>query len=196
MQQMFIGSTPMLCTTRFPGEAPQCLAFQGVSSEFRWALQDLDPEFPADWSSYTYLVLELRNSSPQRFFLRAHTPDGVRVLRIQPVGQGVWYRAAIALQYFKGKDQSGYDLASTINRPRNSFWMSVEGPFGSLDNVETLELAMEYPIGSPTMDIRLLGLAQEDPGAEILEQLPVVDEFGQWRPVDWPGKIVNPRPLA
>ena len=197
MQQRSIGSASVLCATTFPGQTPQHLTFAGVTSECKWALQDLDREFPSDWSSYTYLVLELKNSSPQRFFVRVHTPDGVRVLRIQPVGHGVWYRAAIPLQYFKGKDQSGHDLASTINRPRNSFWMSVEGPFGSLDNVEALELAMEYPIGqgpehlAPTIEIRLLGLAQEDPGAEILEQLPVVDEFGQWRPVDWPGKITS-----
>jgi len=189
VQQIFIGSTSVLCATFFPGEASKRLTFGGVTAEFKWARGDLDPTFPSDWSGYTYLVMELKNSTPQRFFVRVHTPDGVRVLRIQPVGQGVWYRAAIPLQYFKGKDQSGYDLASTINRPQNSFWMSVEGPFGSLDDVEALELAMEYPIGQPTIEIRLLGLAQKDPGAEILEKLPVVDEFGQWRPVDWPGKI-------
>ena len=152
MRQAMIGTAPVSCATHFPGQAPRRLTFEGITADFKWPLRDLDPDFPSDWSDYTYLVLELRNSTPQRFFVRAHTPDGVRVLRIQPVGQGVWYRAAIPLQYFKGKDQSGYDLASTINRPRNSFWMSVEGPFGSLDNVEALDLAMEYPIASPTIE--------------------------------------------
>jgi hypothetical protein len=189
MQLQDVGTAPVLCASRFPGETPQRLTFQGIISEHQWALHELDPEFPADWSAYAYLVLELRNSSPQRFFVRVHTPHGMRVLRIQPVGQGVWYRAAIPLKYFMGKDQEGHDLASTINRPRNSFWMSVEGPFGTLDQVDALELAMEYPIGRPIIEVRLLGLAREDPGAEILEQLPVVDEFGQWRPGDWPGRI-------
>jgi len=195
MEQQSVGSAHVDCATLFPGEAPQRLTFEGVTAAHKWALSELDPAFPTDWSDYAYLVLELRNATPQRFFVRLHTPDGERVLRIQPVGQGVWYRAAIPLRYFVGKDQEGFDLASTINRPRNAFWMSVEGPFGDLRDIEALELAIEDPIGRPTIDIRLLGLSTEDPGAEILESLPVVDVFGQWRPVDWPGKITSQEQL-
>ena len=52
--------------------------------------------------------------------------------RFSPFGEGVWLRASIPLQYFVGMDKSGNDLASTINRRTNSFWMSVWGPFGEL----------------------------------------------------------------
>jgi len=48
---------------------------------------------------------------------------------------------------------------------------------------------MENPVGKPTLEIRSVRLAKEDPGSEILEPLPVVDEFGQWILADWPGKI-------
>lgn len=61
---------------------------------------------------------------------------------IQPFGQNAWLRASIPLQYFKGKDQRGMDLASTNNRRTNSFWMGVWGPFGQLENVEALSVAM------------------------------------------------------
>jgi len=191
MRQTTIGSAPTLCATNFPGDQVQRLAFQGVNSGFAWPLAALDPEMPADWSAFEYLVVELKVATPQRFFVRLHTANGLRQVRIQPVGQGVWFRAAIPLRFLRGQDQEGHDLASTINRPRNSFWMSVEGPFGSLTEIEALEIAMEYPANNPTMDIRLIGLAAQDPGAEILEQLPVVDEFGQWRPADWPGKATS-----
>jgi len=49
-------------------------------------------------------------------------------------------------------------------------------------------VTMQYPIGSPTLEIRSIRLAKEDPGSEILEKLPVVDEFGQWVHADWPRK--------
>ena len=32
-------------------------------------------------------------------------------------------------------------------------------------------------------------LSKEDPGSDILDKKPVVDEFGQWIPADWPGKV-------
>ena len=33
---------------------------------------------------------------------------------------------------------------------------------------------------------RYVALAKDDPGSEIIDKLPVVDEFGQWIPGDWP----------
>lgn len=67
----------------------------------------------------------MKTSTPQRFSLWLPTADGKRRLMIQPFGQNAWLRASIPLQYFKGKDQRGMDLASTNNRRTNSFWMGV-----------------------------------------------------------------------
>ncbi|MDE3195268.1 MAG: hypothetical protein KGN84_02915, partial [Acidobacteriota bacterium] len=39
------------------------------------------------------------------------------------------------------------------------------------------------------LEIRSIRLTKEDPGSEILEQKPVIDEFGQWIHADWPRKI-------
>ncbi len=173
----------------FADMKPRKVVFEGVKSEYKWALKDLDPNLPSDWSSYNYLVMELRTSTPQRFFLWIYTADGPRRLVLHPFGQNVWLRASVPLQYFKGKDQSGHDLASTNNRRTDSYWFSVWGPFGELKNVEALGVTMQYPLNKPTLEIRSMRLTSKDAGSDFLEKKPVLDEFGQWAHADWPRKI-------
>jgi len=165
------------------------VVFDGLKSENRWALKELNPEWPSDWSGFNYLVLEIKTSTPQRFSLWLYTASGPRRIMLQPFGQNVWLRASVPLRYFKGKDQSGFDLASTNNRRTDSFWMSIWGPFGDLNNVESLGVTMDYPIARPTLEIRSIQPAREDPGSDFLEGKPVLDEFGQWAHADWPRKI-------
>jgi len=164
------------------------VVFDGELSEHTWTLSELNPDLPSDWSSYEYLVLEFRHSSPQRFFLFVYDKGGPRRVVIQPFGQGVWIRAAVPLKYFQRRD-FGRNMASVNNRGTNSFWMSVWGPFGTINAVQSLGVTMQYPVGRPTLEIRSVRLAKEDPGSEILEKLPVVDQFGQWVHADWPRKI-------
>lgn len=165
------------------------VVFKGAVSEQKWTIKDLD--LPSDWSSYEFLVMEIRTSTSQRFFLWIYTADGPRRVVIQPFGQNVWLRASVPLKFFQRPSQEGFDLASISNKSTNSFWMSLWGPFGTIDKVEALGVTMEYPLSKPTLEIRSVRLANEDPGSEILEKLPVVNEFGQWIHGDWPGKIRN-----
>ena len=72
--------------------------FEGAGTELTWALKDLDPGLPADWSPFQFLVLELRLSSPQRFDLRIHDAGGIRSVRLAPV-PGAWIRAAVPLNF-------------------------------------------------------------------------------------------------
>jgi len=170
---------------------PRRIAFEGAEAVKKFELKDLGPDFPSDWSPFAYLVMEMRTSTPQRFHLIVQDKSGVRRLGFQPVGQNVWFRAAVPLQLFKGRDQSGYDLASANNRPWHSYWLSVWGPFGPIDKVQALAFMMDYPLNHPVIEIRSIKLAKEDPGSEILEKLPVIDEFGQWIPADWPRKVTG-----
>jgi hypothetical protein len=163
--------------------------FDGREFEHKLTLKDLGADFPSDWSAYDYLVMELRTSSPQRFALLIHDKGGLRRLMVQPFGQNVWMRASVPLRFFQRRDRAGFDMASVNNRPANSFWMSVWGPFGSIDNVEALGIQMDYPINQPVIEIRSTKLSKEDAGSEFLEKLPVVDEFGQWAHADWPRKV-------
>jgi hypothetical protein len=168
------------------------LTFDGILSEHKLAIKDINPNMPTDWNPYTHLVLEIKTSSPQRFSLWIYRNDGTPIrIMLQPFGENVWLRASIPLQYLKGMDQSGNDLASAINRRTNSFWMSVWGPFGEMHSVESIGFAMTYPINKPTLEIRSLHLSKTDEGSEFLEKLPVLTEFNQWAHDDWPGKIKN-----
>ncbi|MDP3000964.1 MAG: hypothetical protein Q8N47_26010 [Bryobacterales bacterium] len=173
---------------RFASAAPRRAVFEGAESEHKWALKDLNPNLPADWTGYDFLVLEMRASSPQRFFLTFYGSDGVERRQVHPLAN-VWIRAAVPLQYYRQPNRAGFDLASVGKVPRNSFWISTGGVYGALNSVEAIGVTMQTPLGRPTLEIRSVGLSKKDPGSDILDQKPVVDEFGQWIPADWPGKM-------
>jgi hypothetical protein len=172
------------------------ISFENRKAEFKWALKDLDPALPADWTDYKCLVLEMRASSPQRFSLWIHTADGPRRLMLQLFGQNAWLRAAVPLPYFKGKDPRGTDLASANNRRTDAFWLQLWGPFGELRRVEAVGVSMDYPLNKPSLEIRSVSLSRDDVTSAFLEDRPVVDEFGQWALGDWPRKIRSRDQLA
>ena len=176
---------------------PRTLHFEGVLASQRFSIKDLN--LPADWSTATHLVLEMRPSTPQRFGLWVHTADGVRRIELQPFGQGAWIRASIPLEYLTGSVM-GNDLAAAANRRTKSFWMSVWGPWGKLDHVEALEFQMEYPINHPILEIRNIHLATTDEGSVFLDTGPnggpLTDQWGQWALGDWPRKIHSADQLA
>src|ERR1022692_5163151 len=93
------------------------VVFESAGAEHTWALKDLDPGLPADWSSFQFLVLELRLSSPQRFDLRIHDAAGVRSVRLAPV-PGAWIRSAVPLSFLSEAPHQGMDLASVHNKAR------------------------------------------------------------------------------
>jgi len=174
-------------TEKFASEYVDTFFHEWPVSEHRWTLKELD--LPSDWSKYQFLVMELKSSTSQRFLLRLYTAGGMRALRFHQFGGGVWVRAAIPLAYFRSQSQEGQDLAAVFNKPRNPFWMAVVGPFGSIDKVEALAVAMVAPVGKPTLEIRDVRLSNEDPGSDIIDTLPVVDEFGQWIPASYSRKV-------
>jgi len=188
--------SPLLLINRLSAMELKSVTFQGRISEHKWPLQELNRDLTADWSAYEYLVLEMRTSTPQRFALWLYTTDGPRRIMFQPFGQNVWLRASIPLRYFKGRDQSGHDMASANNRRSGSFWMSVWGPFGSIDDVQALGVTMTYPINQPKLEIRSIRLTTEDVESDFLENKPVLDAFGQWAHADWPNKIHSKEQLA
>ena len=161
--------------------------FQGAGAEQTWPLKDLDPKLPADWSSSKFLVLEMRLSSPQRFDLRIQNTGGVRSVKLSPV-PGVWIRAAIPLAYLTQPAGQGHDLASVHNKARKLIFINLSGTPGPLNDVRGIGVFMANPVGAPSVEIRSVKLAAEDPGDALLETKPLVDEFGQWIHDEWPGK--------
>ncbi|MBE0657830.1 MAG: hypothetical protein IH602_09070 [Bryobacteraceae bacterium] len=168
--------------------APQRVVFEGTESTHKWTLKELNADLPSDWTPYNFLVLELRASTPQRFWLTLYSGATVQRRQMHPMG-GVWIRAAVPLQYFRQPNRSGHDMASVGKVPRNSFWVSTGGVYGPLNAVEQLGVTMIAPLGKQTLEIRSVTLAKEDPGSDIVDKKPVVDEFGQWIPGDWARKV-------
>lgn len=167
--------------------ATQRAVFEKAGAEQAWALKDFDAALPADWSGYQFLVIELRLSSPQRFDFRVHNADGVRSVRLSPI-PGVWVRSAIPLAFLTQEARQGNDLAAVHNKPRPMMFINLSGRPGPLNDVRQISVAMPNPVAAPTIEIRSIKLAKEDPGDALLDSKPLVDEFGQWVHDDWPGK--------
>jgi hypothetical protein len=170
------------------GAAPQSVVFEGTQSEHKWTLKELNPQLPSDWTGYNFLVIEMRASSPQRFNLTLYSGSVAQRRQMQPMAN-VWIRAAVPLQYYRQPNRAGFDLASVGKVPRNSFWISTGGVYGPLNAVDAIGVQMITPLGKPALEIRSVALAKEDPGSDVLDRKPVVDEFGQWIPADWDGKV-------
>ncbi len=167
---------------------PVRTAFAGLRSERAWPLEELGAGLPSDWTGYEFLVLEFKASSSQRFDLGLETPQGRIAKRIGPFA-GVWVRAAIPLRFYRQPAGDGIDMAATYNQPRNSYWINIHtSSHGPLTKVTGLSVAMDRPVGSPTLEIRSVALARTDPGDAVLDGNPLIDEFGQYRHASWPGK--------
>jgi hypothetical protein len=161
-----------------------------------WPLAALDANLPADWSPYKYLVIEFKASSSQRFDLGFDTPRGRFANRIGPF-PGVWVRASIPLSFYREAAGNGVDLAATFNQPRHSYWINIHTHGrDALTNVLALAVEMNHPVGRPTLAIRSVALAADDPGDAVLEGKPLIDEFGQYTHAEWPGKAHSLADLA
>lgn len=169
--------------------APVQMAFTGDRPEHSWALDALNPELPADWTPYEFLVLEFRASSSQRFHLGIQTGAATIRKRIAPFA-GVWVRAAIPLRFYRQPAGSAVDLAATYNQPRGSYWINIDGGgVGPTTGVRGLTFRMDRPVGAPTLEVRAVTLATADPGDAVLDGRPLVDEFGQYTHASWRGKV-------
>jgi hypothetical protein len=160
--------------------------FEGAYSEKKWAIKELNPELPLDWTSFAFLTFEINSSTTQRFELNLYDAEGIRRLEILPF-QGVWIRASIPLIHFQKMNTEGMDQASIWKTPRPGYWIGFTGAVGSIKQIDSLGIAMSLPIGTPSLEIRnfRLTMTAED---TIFTSQPLVDEFGQWMADDWPGK--------
>ena len=170
------------------GPLPARATFTADADEHRWALADLDPRLPADWTPYDFLVLEFKASSSQRFDLGLETAQGRIAKRIGPFA-GAWVRAAIPLRFYREPAGSAGDLAATYNQPRGSYWINIHSDaVGPTTRVRALTVRMPNPVGTPTLEIRSVSLSKTDPGDAVLDGKPLIDEFGQYVHAEWRGK--------
>ena len=164
------------------------VTFNDNLTKYKWAIAELNPDLPSDWSSYKYLVLEMKISSPQRFKLGFTTENGLLTKTIHPF-PGAWIRMAIPLDFYRSENTKGSEMASTWNQPGAVGWMNIYGGgFGPLRGIDSIYVEIETPLRNPTMVIRSVTLSKNEVKEMVLESKPLVDQFGQWIPDEWPGK--------
>jgi hypothetical protein len=169
--------------------APQQATFDRDVSTTQWSLAEIDATLPADWSDAEFLVIEFRSSTSQRFELGLVSDEGDVSKRIHPF-PAVWVRASIPLRYFRQGLGDADELASTVNQPRNSYWINIEaGGHAPVKHVRALSVTMRYPARLSTLEIRKVSLSKTDLGDAVLDGgAPLIDDFGQYAHADWPGK--------
>jgi hypothetical protein len=184
-----LGASLLALTVVGAHSAPQKATFASDVATTQWPVADIEPTLSADWSDAQFLVVELRSSTSQRFELGLVGDEGAVSKRIHPYAN-VWVRAAIPLRFYRQGLGDADELASTVNQPRSSYWINIEaGGHGPVRSVRALSVTMRYPAHAATVEIRKLSLARTDPGDAILDGgEPLIDELGQYRHVDWPGK--------
>jgi hypothetical protein len=168
---------------------PVFVKFEGKVSEKKWAIKDLNPNLPSDWSSFGFLTFELKSSTTQRFEIKLYDTAGVRRLAVQPF-QGAWIRASIPLVHFQKRNTKGMDLAAIGKTARPGYWIGFSNAVGAINNIDSMGFSMRLPIGSPTLEIRNMKLTMNAQDT-IFGPVPLVDEFGQWIPAEWPGKAIS-----
>jgi hypothetical protein len=170
--------------------APQQATFSSDVSTTQWPLADFDPQLTTDWTDAEFLVVEFRSSTSQRFELGLVSDEGNVSKRIHPFAN-VWVRASIPLRFYRQGLGDADELASTVNQPRNSYWINIEaGGHAPVRHVRALTATMRYPSHASTLQIRKVTLSKTDPGDAVLDGgTPLIDDFGQYMHSDWPGKI-------
>lgn len=154
-----------------------------------FAIKDINPDLPADWDEYSFLVMEYKISTSQRFQLGFTTDSGIVDIRVMSYVPGAWNRIAFPLKYFTDLPDAAVDFAATYNHPRYTGWANLRGRIGPLHGVDSVGVRMHKPIGNPTIEIRSLSLAKEDPGDMFLEDTPAIDRFGQQIRLDYKEKV-------
>ncbi len=67
------------CTSK---DKSKIVKFEGKTFEQKWAIRDLNPDLPSDWSAFEFFTFEMNASSTQRFFINLYDSSGMRRLRI------------------------------------------------------------------------------------------------------------------
>jgi hypothetical protein len=167
--------------------------FEGDTSEQKWAIKDLNPDLPSDWSQAGYMTFDYYATSTQRFYVNLYDAGGIRTLRVLPF-QNAWVRISIPLGPFQVRPTQGHDMAAIGQSGMHGYGLGYTGSVGSINNIDSLGVLMGAPtgyvgppIGSPTLEIRNFRLTTE-PEDTVLSPLPLVDKFGQWINAEWPGK--------
>ncbi|MBO0323631.1 hypothetical protein J0X14_15075 [Muricauda sp. CAU 1633] len=155
----------------------------------KFAIKDVSPGLPTDWSEYNFVLLEMMSTTSQRFQVGFTTEEGYNEIRVMSYVPKGWIKLAVPLRFYTDLPNAATDIAGTMNQPRYSGWFNLGGERGPLKGVDSIGFRMHVPIDNPSIELRSISLHVDDPGDEYLGETPVVDEFGQSNLVDFEDKI-------
>ncbi len=138
------------------------------------------PESARDWTRYGTFTFEFASTSTIRYELQIRNKKGESfTYRVHPY-QGLPVRAAIPISFLTREYMN--------NRQFKGYYLSNWGNHIDMTQVEALAIRMQ-PNHEVTLQLGPLALVREQVPDELRNDSPVVDEFGQWAALDWPGKV-------
>jgi len=138
------------------------------------------PEAARDWSQAGAFTFESTSNSTLRYSLTIRNAGGETFrYRVHPFID-VPVKVAIPNRFLTHEYMN--------NRQFKGYWISNWANHIDLTQVESLEIEMA-PNRQVTLQLGNFALTNEEVADEILADGPMVDEFGQWISLDWPGKI-------
>lgn len=170
-----------------PGGRPDTLLLRFPAGETPASLTVPVPPAAADWSRCGAFTFEFVSSSTIRWEIAIRNRSGQTfTYRVQPY-QDVPAKAAISNAFLTREYMN--------NRQYKAHWLSNWANHIDLTQVASLAIRM-----SPDREVTLrLGPLALEPGAaadEFRPGRPVVDAFGQWIGLEWPGKVRTAAELA
>ncbi|MCS6953681.1 MAG: hypothetical protein RMK57_06120 [Bryobacterales bacterium] len=163
-----------------PGQRPDTVVLRFQSAEQPGSLVLPVPEAARDWTRWGGLTFEFLSDSTIRWQLEIRNRRGETfTYRIHPY-QGVRVKASIPASFLLREYMN--------NRPFKGYWISNWGNHIDLSDVVALAIRM-HPNRTVTLHLGLFALTRDVEPDEVYLDRPVVDEFGQWAPLEWPGKV-------
>ena len=93
----------------------------------KFAIEDISPDLPKDWSGYNFVVLEMMCTTPQRFQVGFTTDQGYNEIRVMSYVPTGWSKLAIPLRFYTELPGAANDIAGTMNKPRYTGWFNLGG---------------------------------------------------------------------
>jgi hypothetical protein len=163
-----------------PGVRPDTVVLRFAPADQPGSLVLPVPEAARDWRRWGGLTFQFVSDSTIRWQLEIRNRRGeVFTYRVQPY-QGVPVKASIPASFLLREYMN--------NRAFKGYWISNWGNHIDLSEVASIAIRM-HPNREVTLRLGPFALTPEPQPDEVYLDRPVVDEFGQWALLDWPGKI-------
>jgi hypothetical protein len=170
-----------------PGGRPDTLLLRFPASETPGSLTVPVPPAAADWSSCGAFTFEFASSSTIRWEMQIRNRRGQTfTYRVQPY-QDVPAKAAISNAFLTREYMN--------NRQYKAHWLSSWANHIDLTQVASIAIRMA-PNREVTLRLGPLALEPHEAADEFRLGRPVVDAFGQWIGLEWPGKVRAAADLA